>query len=301
MKKMTALILSLIILSAVPGCSDKAKGSLVSTNPDRSFSSEPESLVRDSEYNYEVREILCENKGKIIYGKAYVPVADGKVPLVIACHGFGTNHEIGEGYAEEYAKHGIALYTFDFCGGSGDGCENLSDGKTTDMSVMTEASDLGEVYLAAKEWDFVDEKRIFFQGGSQGGLVAAIAGIRFRREIAGLILLYPAFDTYDNIHSEFSLGDLPDEFDFEGITVGRKYVEDLWNYDARDHISGFEKPVLILHGSEDDVVPPSYSKEASKLYPNCTFFLISGAEHGFSGRYIGEAGDLALDFIFKNI
>ena len=100
---------------------------------------------------------------------------------------------------------------------------------------------------------------------------------------------------------EFSLGDLPDEFDFEGITVGRKYVEDLWNYDARDHISGFEKPVLILHGSEDDVVPPSYSKEASKLYPNCTFFLISGAEHGFSGRYIGEAGDLALDFIFKNI
>ena len=107
MKKMTALILSLIILSAVPGCSDKAKGSLVSTNPDRSFSSEPESLVRDSEYNYEVREILCENKGKKIYGKAYVPVADGKVPLVIACHGFGTNHEIGEGYAEEYAKHDL--------------------------------------------------------------------------------------------------------------------------------------------------------------------------------------------------
>ena len=50
----------------------------------------------------------------------------------------------------------------------------MSDGSTTQMSVMTEVSDLEAVLAAAKSWDFVDADRIILNGFSQGGIVSAI-------------------------------------------------------------------------------------------------------------------------------
>ncbi|MCM1228136.1 MAG: lysophospholipase [Clostridium sp.] len=92
-------------------------------------------------------------------------------------------------YAEELAQHDIAAYCFDFRGGGG----NRSDGNTTEMSVMTEVSDLETIIIDAVEWDFVDDNRIILFGESQGGIVSAITAARHNDEVAGLILAYPAF------------------------------------------------------------------------------------------------------------
>ncbi len=37
-------------------------------------------------YDYEVREIWCENDGQKIYGQAFVPKTDGRSPLIITSH-----------------------------------------------------------------------------------------------------------------------------------------------------------------------------------------------------------------------
>ena len=115
----------------------------------------PANVDPNATYDYEVREIWCENNGQKIYGEAYVPITDGKSPLVIHSHGLGANHESGASYGKKYAPRGIAVYTFDFRGGSNKNNENRSDGKTTDMSVLTEASDVTAVLNTAKTWDFV--------------------------------------------------------------------------------------------------------------------------------------------------
>ena len=47
----------------------------------------PANVDPNATYDYEVREIWCENNGQKIYGEAYVPITDGKSPLVIHSHG----------------------------------------------------------------------------------------------------------------------------------------------------------------------------------------------------------------------
>ncbi len=168
------------------------------------------------------------------------------------------------------------------------------------MSVMTEVSDIDVILAAAKTWDFVDTDRIFLQGGSQGGLVTAISGMRHQDEVAGLILLYPAFGMVDFAKYLYS-EDMQEETDISGITVGKKFFEDIKDYDVREEISDFTKPVLILQGSEDNIVLPSVTKEASELYPDSEYHIIDGAGHGFSGEYHDEATEYALDFLYRHI
>ena len=89
---------------------------------------------------------------------------------------------------------------------------------------------------------------------------------------------------------------MQEETDISGITVGKKFFEDIKDYDVREEISDFTKPVLILQGSEDNIVLPSVTKEASELYPDSEYHIIDGAGHGFSGEYHDEATEYALDF-----
>ena len=261
----------------------------------------PANVDSAATYEYEVREIWCENNGKRIYGEAYIPVTDGRSPLVIHSHGLGSNHEAGASYGKKYAKRGIAVYAFDFPGGSNENNENRSDGTNTEMSVMTEVSDVTAILNAAKTWDFVDTDRIFLQGGSQGGLVTAIAGIRHQDEIAGLILHYPAFAMPDFIRSRYASEPIPDEFEVAGMTLGRIFAEDLMSYDVREDVPNFKKPVLIIQGGDDKIVLPSVTAAVGELYPDCEYRIIDGAAHGFSGEAHDEATKYALDFIYRVI
>ena len=290
MKKTTVILSAALIFAAVfSGCSQSE------SKADRSS---PAVIDSDKTYDYEVREIYCENNGKKIYGEAYIPKTDGKLTTVITSHGLGANHNSGASYAKKYAPKGYAVYTFDFCGGSNSNNPNKSDGSPLEMSVMTEVSDLEAVLTAAKSWDFVDPDRIFLQGGSQGGLVSAITGINHQDEIAGMILLYPAFGMYDFVCS-FDVESLDDEIRAGSMTVGKNFVTDLREYDVREDLYKFTKPVLVIQGSEDDIVLPESTEEAVKLFPNAEYHLIQGAEHGFSGEYHDEAAKTVVDYLLK--
>lgn len=242
---------------------------------------------------YTTQEIWVDNDGKQIYGIAYIP-NDGNDthPLVIFAHELGESHETGIPYAERLAAAGYAVYTFDFCGGSANGTENKSDGTSTEMSVMTEADDLESVLDAAKGWDFVDSKNIALLGGSQGGFVSAVTAAESPDDVKALILMYPAFVIYDDMHSRFaSLDDVPDTFGQWGswITLGRIYVEDVWDYDPYEHIGAYEGPVMVLHGDADGLVDISYGERAAQVYPDASFHTIENGGHGFYGQPFEDA------------
>lgn len=247
-------------------------------------------------YDYEIREIDCSVHEQKIYGIAYIPQTDDKVPLAIFGHELGSTHRSGIPYAEELASRGIAVYTLDFRGGS---VSSQSDGSTVGMSVMTEAEDMEAVLEDAKDWEFVDSSRIVMIGASQGGMASAVAASRHGEELSGLILLYPALLVHDAVHEQFdSLDDVPEQFNFNGwIMVAKNYASDVWDYDVYSDMEDFEKPVLILHGDRDGIVDLSYSERAAETYPNADFHVLHRAGHGFYGSSFDEAMGYILEYL----
>lgn len=76
----------------------------------------------------------CKRDGLTIRGTIYRPKGD-HLPIAIVCHGFMAWQDSVKHYAAFLAEMGYVAFTFDFCGGSA--MCGKSDGKTTEMSVLT--------------------------------------------------------------------------------------------------------------------------------------------------------------------
>lgn len=260
---------------------------------------ETEMTQSASTASYTTQEIWVQNGELRIYGVAYVPQVDGKVPLVIFSHELGNDHTSGERYAKRLAQAGYAAYVFDFCGGTVGG--NKSDGSNDGMSVLTEASDLEAVLESAKTWDFVDANKIVLLGGSMGGLVTTVVGSSHQDEIAGMMLMYPALSAKEDSEAQNyqTESDIPQDVSLFGgwIHVGRNYITDLWKVDFNQLLASYKGHMLLLHGDEDSTVPISWSEEAKKIIPDCEYYVILGGGHEFFGQPFEDAMTHILDYL----
>ena len=258
-------------------------------SPDEPGTDRPEDVKRlYTEFNnwlnhITMKDFELKNKetGKMLRGTLYRPESEEKVPLIIASHELGSDgfRPWWVNYANHWVNVGYAVVCFDFSGG---GERSRSEGKTTDMSVLTEVSDLEQVFAEAKQWDFVDNKRIFLVGGSQGGGVSTIVAARHPKEVAALVLLYPAFHLPDDLRVRYpDPAKWPESDDRGMITIGRHYIEDMYNYDYQADMRAYSGPVLIVHGNVDQVVPLKGSQEAVGIFPNARLHIIKGAGHVF--------------------
>lgn len=232
-------------------------------------------------YAYETRDLDVTSQGQTLPGRLYVPAADAAVPLIVCSHGLCSAPDDVAPVAQALARLGLAAYCPSFRGG-GPG----SVGDMTRMSVMTEIADLEAVLTAARTatggWEVVDPGRIVLLGESQGGEVSAVTAARHPEQVAGLVLWYPAFSITDTLHSLYtSLDAVPQDYSFLGCALGRVYAQDMWDYDVYTEIAGYTAPVLIVHGSDDLVVPYRYSERAQTTYPDAELVRIDGAGHGF--------------------
>ena len=82
------------------------------------------------------KEIICKYNGEKIYGIINVPdYFEGKIPIVILCHGFSDNYNAMRDFCDLLEEKSIASYLFDFRGG---GFDCHSDMEMKDMSILTE-------------------------------------------------------------------------------------------------------------------------------------------------------------------
>ena len=245
-------------------------------------------------------EIRClQIDGQRIYGEIYMPEGEGPFPLAIVGHGLGGSHRDVARYARDLHDLGIAVYVFDFRGG---GKHVKSSGDTRDMSLLTEIEDMEIVLEQAESWPFVDKNQIILAGGSQGAQVAAIVASRHPTETAGVVMLFPAFVVKEYVHLIFdSLDQVPDEFNLMGwITIGKKYVEDIWDYDPYKEIGSYRGPVLLLQGDSDIMVPVSSADETARCYKKIDYKVIEGGGHGFLGESYKTAIRYLKEFFQKN-
>ena len=241
-----------------------------------------------------------EREGFQISGELYLPDdSKGRYPIVIMAHGFGGDREGTRPYAEILVKEGIGCYIFDFCGG---GLSSKSDGKMTDMSVITESEDIEAVVESIRKEPFADRKNIFLMGVSQGGVASTIAAGDAPDEIKGMVLLYPAYVLFDDARRKYPSDDLiEDSSTVFGLPVGRRYYEDAFSLNIYDYMVRYTGNVLILHGNIDEVVPLSYSIEARKKFPAAKIVQITDAGHGFYGKEVVKAGKEMVSFIEENM
>lgn len=233
-----------------------------------------------------------------IYCRIYLPEETeitGNLPAVILSHSAAMTADSMNLYALGFAERGYAAIAFDFCGGSS---SSRSDGAEKDMTVFSEIDDLKAVFAYVKSLDYIDRDKIYLFGTSQGGFVSALAANDMPDEIAGLILLYPAFNIPELAQKSglaggsFNIGNYlgnSGRLGFSFPDYGEDYINTLKDFDAFEHIADFKGKVLILHGSKDFIVRYTYSERAAEVYgENCTLHIINGAGHGFNGENYGN-------------
>lgn len=310
------LVLSLSGCSALPVESGRvATSSLSTSHIQESSESQPDaeheqaSSVQGEELDaasviedtaaYTVYELAFERDGMQIYGNLYLPKSeDEQYPTAIIGHGFGSSYSYMARYAAILAENGIASYVFDFCGGSPD---SRSDGDSLQMSVLTEREDMEAVLEGIQAYRFVDRENIFLMGESQGGLVAALLAASRPEDVRGLALLYPALVIPDDARERYAdESDIPETSQMFGTPVGRVYFTDILQMDVYDEIGNFDKNVLIVHGSNDSIVPISYSERAVEVYPSAELIVMDGAGHGFYGVDRDNAAMDIVEFLQQN-
>ena len=246
---------------------------------------------------YSVEEVELYRDGMKICGQLFVSEKEEKQPLVIMSHGFGANMRSMKGYAKMFAEDGIAAFIYDFIGG---GVMSRSDGKMSEMSVLTEAEDLNTVLDHFRDDERFDRERIFLMGASQGGFVSTYVGGKRPEDVAGLIVLYPAYVIHDDTRKRVpDTEKIPDTMHIMGMKVGSIYNRDALSFDIYQLMKEYPKKVLIIHGSDDSIVPYSYSERAKNTFADAQLIRIEGANHGFGGKAAIYSGNLSLQFVKK--
>jgi len=229
-------------------------------------------------------EYLCPYNPAPLFGELFTP-DDGQDshPLIIISHGMYYSHEMTAGSALALVRHGFACYTFDYRGCS---YTNRSGGDLLSCSILTERDELVAVidHFAAQK--SIDPNRIFIIGQSLGGVVAALAAARRPAQVSKMILMYPAFHAFDAMAQTYpSVEAVPEVIEnylgIPGLTLGGMFITDILKCQFDDEIRPYDHPVLVIHGTADELVPLSYVEKAAASYSQSRLLVIPEAGHGF--------------------
>ena len=246
-----------------------------------------------------IRRFSTKRDDLIIRGKVYGECA-GLKPAVILSHGFMANQSMCKSYAKALSEVGYLCFTFDFCGGC---ILGSSDGKTYDMSLLTEMKDLEAVVEYVKKLEYVDSNKVSLLGCSQGGTVSALVTKKHPEWVDKLIMFYPALCIPDDarngkmVFAKFNPGNVPERMWCGPMQLGKCYVNTVKKMDIFAEIGGFNGKVFLVHGTDDRLVNITYSRKAKKLYTDICYFEIEKAGHGFRGKQNKKAIELLLDFM----
>lgn len=222
--------------------------------------------------------------------------------IAILMHGFKGDmgydeRKIIPTVAHALNEAGLPTLRFDF-----DGC-GKSDGQFVDMTVLSELLD------GMKVIDFVRQKiqpqQLYLVGHSQGGVVASMLAAYYRDAIDKLVLLAPAATLKDDALRGICQGvtydpqHIPDQVVVDGFPVGGDYFRTAQLLPIYETAQHFANPVLLIHGTADQVVSPEASRKYNVILPNSQLHLIDGEGHLLNGPKKSEVAQLVTNFLTK--
>lgn len=211
--------------------------------------------------------------------------------LVVLGHGVTGNKDrpLLVAVAEGLAAKGWSCLRISFSG-NGD-----SEGEFGESTITKEIGDLSAVLKTVPQ-----EKRIAFIGHSMGAAVGVLTASR-GMDIQALVSLAGMTHTAEFVEREF--GDVEPGKGFmwedEDCPLSEAYVEDLKTIgDTLDAASQVNQPWLLIHGTEDDVVPIKDSRDAFEAAQGVKELIeIPGAGHVFGEESYGRIVDSVDSFL----
>ena len=244
------------------------------------------------------------DKRPSLYDVIY-PKNGAKLPLLIFCHGFKGFKDWGHFpiLCRTLANSGRVVVPFNFSH-NGVGLQNKFD--FTDLEAFAKNNYLRELEDISRLLDHleVEEDRaahrdfndISIIGHSRGGSMALLAGTNDPR-IKRMITLAAVSDLFSRLAEDEQLIDW-EEKGVRYILNGRtkqqmpmnfQFVRSLRNHkdslNLRTKLINSSKPILILHGEQDQTVDVSQSYELKEWCMNGEHQEIAGANHTFGGTH----------------
>ena len=242
----------------------------------------------------------AESEDGIVYGEAggqpltmdyYAPKGPGPHPVVIIIHGGGfiggTSKNGSEAYCAAFlAPAGYAVFSI-----------NYRLAPKFPYPAMIEDVERAVRFIRhnAKRWD-ADPRRVALVGGSAGGYLSNIVGIRQKGGIKG------AKDPVDRVSAKVqAVVSLFAPSDFRGAHPSdnlRSLLAPLIEKEGEEralaeaspvmHITGDEPPFLLIHGDKDESVPLVQSTHLQAALKNagvrCDLIIIPNGPHA-TGRW----------------
>lgn len=190
--------------------------------------------------------------------------------------------------AEALAAAGIPAIRFSFSG------NGASEGKFVESTISKEVEDLGAVISA------ISEHRVCYIGHSMGGAVGVIRASQDNR-IRRLISLAGMVHTRAFAEREFGAvapgsGTM---WDNPSCPLSQAYMDDMAQiHSVVDLGAKIRVPWLLVHGTEDDVVPIQDSHDIlAKTSGPKTMVELKGADHVFSGAFTQAMSDAVVNWL----
>ena len=219
---------------------------------------------------------------------------DGSKRIVLLGHGVTGNKDrpFLVLLSEQLAAAGIATLRFSFSG------NGASGGDFVDSTISKEVDDLGSVLDALASYE------ICYVGHSMGGAVGVIRAneddrIRYLISLAGMV--------HTKAFAEREFGEVtPDAgtmWDDPDCPLSQAYMDDLSGIDTVvERGSRIAVPWLLVHGSEDDVVPLQDSHDIfACAHEPKQLVVIDGAGHVFSDDAAAQMVAAVMEWVKREM
>lgn len=213
----------------------------------------------------------------------FVPASSPRSRLWVFLHGLNSNRR-GEKalyFARQIARRGEAFASLDLTG-HGD-----SEGDLKGLTLSRNLADLsrGLEFVESRHGPFA---AVHLIGSSMGGLTALWFSVERPGVVTRNIVIAPAFEMASRIL--LSLGRekaqrwrrervIQLDTGFASFELDYTFVEDEARYPAMGLVRRLKTPSLILHGSDDEVVPCQLSRKFSQQLEHVELLEIDGGDH----------------------
>lgn len=229
------------------------------------------------------KRITFENhQGETLTGDLYLPENNPKSGVVFGhCFTCSRHTRVITASCEALYNSGIATLRFDFSG------NGQSQG---DFAETTYSKHVKEMKLAIQQLKNYGVETIGLAGHSMGAAISLLTASR-SSEVSAVSTLAGRFSELDvsGLLGETKIEELRQtgqiHFTSRGrnLVLGNDFFDDVKEYDLADTVSNLNKPLLAIHGEEDDVIPVSEVYQSRQLRPqNTTIEVLKGADHMFS-------------------
>lgn len=229
---------------------------------------------------YTNKEFFINCNGVNIHSKIDFPAnCTDKMPIFVLIPGF-TGH-IEEDHIIAIAKKacqlGYVVLRSELYG------HGKSDGDFYDHNVLLWMSEAMQVVDYAANLEFASE--VVLSGHSQGGLTAILAGGIMADKLKSLVLLSPATSIALDVKKGCTLGvsydpnNLPEYIESPDWKLGSNYIRAARMLPLDETIAAFKKPVLIIHGTEDEAVPYECAENLVTQYADASLVSIPNEDH----------------------